>query len=876
MTYTSSNQTNNQSAPAILSSGAMIGGRFEVQQVIRRDFAGIVYSARDGQSQRDVECLIINILKEDTQQLLELRAHIHDVKQIKLKSFASTYGIGKQGVDGYLVRQKIEGRPLTDHLNHRSQSHRPFKQRGLCSLLIEMIQALEALKSQEVNVSEHGLLRPNIIMIQNQSKPRVRLTDMGLGSLRTYLVKNKESDPWTRGCIPELRGEIAPMNPDLYAIGALLFQMTQLRPFTKGWLRELSVAPTFSQLPDLIEACTAADPLITMQDLKSELKYAAQSQVESGGLTKDLSQLQERLQKIIHYETSNDQESKNNQELNSSSSEPEQTVEGSSEPELEQDDAINKMPPTVEIETDSVNQVLEQEILAAEPSISVVFNQLSSEQEALAEHAEEPIFLTPVPTSAYQPQSVSNYDSISKLPQRESKPLQAPADFSPVTDSLHPEHSNESEPLVQFEQEESSPNLNTGELAVDMSAMNEMLTEFNQEPEQVTDNNRSSMDQVHENFDVTDRDHSLDSHIETLHGIDLEELDEERAQFQESMSRGAEQLALNVPKIPTPQLAQAVPPPQNSLPSANFYKAEDNSGISALLAASPEPSLPYDGDLSGQRWIVVRAGIDYGPYTLDELSHQLFREEIGLDTEICDIETDQRAALGEFSSLDHVLNEWAKERLERKKQRAIQEQKAKLRRRVTLIASLSLLATLSFAGISYGPQIRAAMLPTPANVQLESWVPEVPKMEALEYLKESKAKLREKARIKRAAKARLETLKDAKAMAKEAREAAAASTVDFNRRGGKVARFSRKNFDRALSTRSSRLMKCIEAEAARSPNKEVLKVTMTVQRTGRFLNARLANGSGPGVKCVFRAIQGLKMPPFSGGDKTITLPYKVK
>ena len=39
-----------------------------------------------------------------------------------------------------------------------------------------------------------------------------------------------------------------PQNPDLYAIGALLFQMTQLRPFTRGWLRELSVSPTFSQL----------------------------------------------------------------------------------------------------------------------------------------------------------------------------------------------------------------------------------------------------------------------------------------------------------------------------------------------------------------------------------------------------------------------------------------------------------------------------------------------------------------------------------------------------------------------------------------------------------------------------------------------------
>ena len=851
LTYTSSNQANNQSASAILPPGALIGGRFEVQQVIRRDFAGVVYGARDGQSQRDVECLIINLLNEDTQQLLELRAHIHDVKQLKLKSFASTYGIGKQGVDGYLVRQKIEGRPLTDHLNHRSQSHRPFKQRGLCSLLIEMIQALEALKAQEVDVSEHGLLRPNIIMIQNQSKPRVRLTDMGLGSLRQYLVKNKESDPWTRGCIPELRGEAAPMNPDLYALGALLFQMTQLRPFTKGWLRELSVAPTFSQLPDLIEACTSADPLITLQDLKSELKYAAQSQVESGGLTKDLSQLQERLQKIIHYETNSSEE----------------LVSEALEAEASQDDAISQMPPTVEIESKSIEEALEQELLsteslAAEPSISVVFDQLPSEQESLAHHSEDPIFLTPVPTGAYQAPSMNEYDSISQLPQRESKHLQAPANFSPVAE---PSDSN-SESLVEFEQEPSGSGLATGELDVDMSAMNEMLTEFNRESDQAV-GTESKAHQEEVNMVRDEKEQALDSRIETLHGIDLEELDEERALFKETLAQTVNQPPLDLPQIPSGHASASIP---------EFYQTNEAEDISAFLAASPEPSLPYDDDLSGQRWIVVRAGIDYGPYTLDELSHQLFREEIGLDTEICDIETDHRAALGEFSSLDHVLNEWAKERLERKKQRAIQEQRAKIRRRVILIASLVLLTTLSFAGVSYGPQIRAAMLPTPANVQLEAWMPKVPKMEALEYLKESKAKLREKARLKRAEKARLDTLRDAKAMAKEAREAASASTVDFNKRGAKRIRFSRKAFDRALSTRSSRLMKCIEAEARRSPSQEVLKVTMTVQRTGRFLNARLVNGSGPGVKCVFRVIQGLKMEPFSGGDKTITLPYKVK
>jgi serine/threonine protein kinase len=789
----------------------MIGGRFEVQQLIRRDFAGTVYSAKDGQSQRDVECLLINLAADDTHQLLELRAHIHEVKKLKLKSFASTYGIGKQGQDGYLVRQKVEGRPLTDHLNHRSQNHRPFKQRGLCSLLIEIIQALEALEAQKVEVSEHGVLRPNIVMIQNQSKPRVRLTDVGLGSLRHVLVKNQESDPWTRGCIPELRGESHPQNPDLYALGALLFQMTQLRPFTKGWLRELSVSPTFSQLPDLIEACTSPDPLITLTDLKSELKYAAQSQVENGGLTKDLSQLQERLQKIIHYETS-------------SIDEPMEVI-----PDV---DPSSK--PTLELE-------LPDELIAAEPSVSIIFDQLPSEDEGHELSQTEPIFLTPVPTSAYLPAEAQ----VSS--ERRAQSLHAPAEvrYDEESPNVEPQTAlqmsdlvAESEPLLRSEydlgtsaaEKRQASNFNAG-VQVDMSAMNDV---FN---------------------------HSLEEKIETLHGVELEDLDDEGV-FASSVSRYA-----SLSNQDSAQGHKATPPPLAMPMSPELLP---------LIPPPPAPNLPYDDDLSGQRWIVVRDGIDYGPYTLDELSHQLFREEIGLETEICDIETDQRAALGEFTSLDHVLNEWAKERLERKKQRAAYEKRAKVRRRFVLIAGLGLIGVLIFSGVTYGPQLRAAMLPAPANVNLESWVTQAPKMKRLERLKENPNKRRERERLRRAEKAKLETLRDAKAMAKEAREAAEASTVDFNRRGAKLSRFSRSAFDRALANRSGRLLKCIEAEHGRFPDKEVLKVTMSVQRTGRFLNARLVGGSGPGVKCVFRAIQGLKMSPFSGGDKTITLPYKVK
>ena len=121
-----------------------------------------------------------------------------------------------------------------------------------------------------------------------------------------------------------------------------------------------------------------------------------------------------------------------------------------------------------------------------------------------------------------------------------------------------------------------------------------------------------------------------------------------------------------------------------------------------------------------------------------------------------------------------------------------------------------------------------------------------------------------------------ETLRTAREMSQEAQLASNATVVNFNARGKRLSSFSRKEFNRALRSRADKLMKCIEAESKRSPDRSVFKVTLTVQQSGSFLNARLVKGSAPGVACVFKAIRKLKMKPFSGGDKTITLPYQLK
>ena len=837
----------------------MIGGRFEVLQMIRRDFVGTVYRAQDGRSQRDVECLLINLNSEDNHRLLELRAHIHEAKKIRLKSFASTYGIGKQGSDGYIVRQNIEGRPLTDHLNHRSQNHRPFKQRGLCSLLIEVIQALEALKTQEVDVHHHGLIRPSVMMIQNNQKPRVRLTDIGLGLIRSTLIKNHEFDPWTRGCIPELRGEPAPTDPDLYALGALLFQMTQLRPFTQGWLRELSAPPTFSQLPDIIEACTASQPLITLTDLKSELKYAAQSQVEIGGLTRDLSQLQERLQKIIDYEGP-EQEAPQDQapESSAETQEPELTTQTSS------------------------NQV---EALTSEESVSVIFQQLPGQEEGFEESDHVPLMVTPMPmeVSADLP-AMERRANLLSAPAEIRDQLESPAQLpDEQVDDPDPLGSlaEEAEALLSTEGPIDQPSHlsasdQSEEMEVDMSVLNSVMNSMLADEETPEELSADSAQDVLASVEELPELNEVDR-VDTLNGADLEELHNELYSSGSDLEIRDQDHTSS--EVITPPLPAQVRSSDQSQVTPSGVEGQPNMmdlPMPPLPSLPSQPSFPHEGDLDGQRWIVVRDGRDFGPYTLDELSHQLFREEINLDTEICDIETDARALLGEFTSLDHVLNEWAKERLVRRQRKIERDRKLKARRRILLMLGLLSLGGLVFIGVNYGPEIRVTLLPKPALIDLQSWIQSPPQMKRLERMKENPDKKAERDRLRRLQRVKEETLRTAREMSHEAQLASSATVVNFNKGGKKLAPFSRKGFNRALSSRAGKLMKCIEAESKRAPDRSVFKVTLTVQQSGSFLNAQLVNGSAPGKACVFKAIRKLKMKPFSGGDKTITLPYQLK
>ena len=875
-----------------LAPGEMIGGRFSVEAFIRRDFIGDVYQTRDSQSQRLVECLMMNLPQTQSKHLLTLRGHIHEVKRLSLKSFATIYGIGKLGEHGYVVRQVLEGRPLTEHLNHRAQHNKPFKQRGLCSLLVEVLQALEAMRSQEIGTEEHGFIRPNVIMIQNHQKPRVRLTDVGLSVIRSELVKHSETDPWSLGCIPELQGLPDPGDRDLYSLGALLYQMTQLKPFMGDWQRDLMIPKTFPKLPDLIEACVANPPLITANDLKAELKSSARAQVESGGLTQDLSQLQERLHQIIHTDASVSED-----DVEGQGEEVEQEMNGEVGAEMSESTLQESEMPIEHHPSAPQHQLPAQSKpvhLPAEESFGGIFTQLPEEHEGQELSEELGISLTPSPLG----QRVSETPPPAQVEAKPSGPVSPyPNPIAAETVGAQEREPADIEP--DSAEQEVVEQKRGDDVNVDMSQFNEIFDDSTESASTESASIKSASTESASTESASTESASTESiydesgtpkveRDQIIAQPSTEALPQIKDEYQEQIQsepRENEVLASFAPvddllsQIETFHGAELILEDSNDEDLNSSAELHANSSTHPLPPALPIPPPPpppsVQDDPTKPRWIVVKEGIDYGPFTRDELVKQLFAEEIKLETEICDLEIDHRASLGEFDSLSDVISAWAHERIERERRKAILIAKRKARRRLMIAVGGLLSILLIVGGITYGPILYESMLPPPTQMKFSEWVSKAPQMTSLKHLEESpEAKASRKKSI-RSDRLRREALKDARDMAKEAKEASE-SQIDLNGRRKVGRRFSRKDFDKALSKRMSRLMKCLERERKRSPELKVLTIALTVQGNGRFLNGRFVKGSNPGQRCVFKAIRGLKIKSFDGTDVTIKLPFKLE
>ncbi|MGH9317207.1 MAG: protein kinase domain-containing protein, partial [Thermoanaerobaculia bacterium] len=273
---------------------------------------GEVWKARDTRLERTVAIKVLPShlsSNEEVRQRFEREAKT--ISSLSHPHICGLYDVGREGETDYLVMEYLEGETLVDRL---ARGRLPNEQ--LLRFATEIADALDAAHRQGII---HRDLKPGNIMV---TRAGVKLLDFGLAKLRAL-----EGDPVSTGLsrlatqaspgapltergtvlgtfqymAPEqLEGKEADVRSDIFAFGAVLYEMSTGRKAFEGKSQASLIAAILEHDPPAISAvqplvppaldrvvrtCLAKDPedrWQTAHDLKAELRWIAEVGSQAG------------------------------------------------------------------------------------------------------------------------------------------------------------------------------------------------------------------------------------------------------------------------------------------------------------------------------------------------------------------------------------------------------------------------------------------------------------------------------------------------------------------------------------------------------------------------------------------------------------------
>jgi eukaryotic-like serine/threonine-protein kinase len=286
-----------------LSAGIRLGP-YEIVAPAGAGGMGEVYKARDTRLDRIVA---IKVLPEHLSSSAEVRQRFERearaVSSLSHPHICALYDVGREGTIDYLVMEFVEGETLADRLQRG-----PLEAEALLSWAVEIADALDRAHRGGI---VHRDLKPGNVMITRQG---TKLLDFGLAR-GTGLFGNADQKTQTptltkpltaEGAIvgtfqymaPEqLEGKEADARTDLFAFGAVLYEMATGRRAFEGSSQASLIAAILKEQPRpiselapmappalqrIVSQCLAKDPddrWQTAGDLKRELKWIASGAV---------------------------------------------------------------------------------------------------------------------------------------------------------------------------------------------------------------------------------------------------------------------------------------------------------------------------------------------------------------------------------------------------------------------------------------------------------------------------------------------------------------------------------------------------------------------------------------------------------------------
>lgn len=274
---------------AVLRAGSVLGGRYEILQILGEGGMGSVYKAHDTEVDRIVALKVIRPeLAGSLDILRRFRQELVLARQITNRNVVRIYDLGVADGVRFISMEYIEGQELGDIL--RTRGKLPPKEAA--GIMLQVCRGLSAAHAEGV---VHRDLKPQNVMIDKQGRAAVmdfgiaHSTDMVAMATATEAADEPASHLTRVGSLlgtprymsPEqARAQTVDRRSDLFTVGLMLYELTMGKlPPAPDTMRELLLDRQTNQirppveidpqipkaLSDIISRCLKLDPAARYQ-----------------------------------------------------------------------------------------------------------------------------------------------------------------------------------------------------------------------------------------------------------------------------------------------------------------------------------------------------------------------------------------------------------------------------------------------------------------------------------------------------------------------------------------------------------------------------------------------------------------------------------
>jgi len=261
----------------LLRRGTMLGGEFEVRDLIGEGGMGQVYEAHDRLLNRRV-AVKVGWPDLPSSVLVEAQA----MAAMRHPSVVAIHSVGRHAEMDYVVMELIHGPSLEEHIARRRSLGRPFPIEDVVELLIGIAEGLAAV--HRAGMAHRDVKPPNILLAPAN---RVVLTDFGVFQPEIFASRCLDSAGSPLYMAPEtISRTVRPGEAylvDMYALGVVAFELlTGEVPFPPEnvrrvfWMHLTQEPPdpgerrpdVPSRLADLMREMLAKDPRARPQSME--------------------------------------------------------------------------------------------------------------------------------------------------------------------------------------------------------------------------------------------------------------------------------------------------------------------------------------------------------------------------------------------------------------------------------------------------------------------------------------------------------------------------------------------------------------------------------------------------------------------------------